>query len=269
MENMEMSPPIQQTEAKKIIKEEDTIDLLELFFALWQKAWLLLLCLLGGAVIAGLWTYFMITPQYQASSMIYIFSKTTSLTSLSDLQIGSQLTEDFKILATSRPVVENVIQELDLDATYEQLVDIITITNPDDSRILQITVTHPDPQLAADISNAMADAIRNRVAEVTNSDRPTVVESAVAPTVKYSPSMTKNVALGGLLGLCLAGGVVVLLYLLDDTIKSEEDVERYLGMNVLAAIPMDSTQAEPKNRDKPRKRRKASSKGTLRAPAFK
>lgn len=246
--------PVSPAGAK--LKEEEEIDLLELFFAVWQKAWILVLSLLAGAIIAALWTHFMITPQYQASSMIYIFSKSTSLTSLVDLQVGTQLTGDFQILATSRPVVEEVIEKLNLDATYEQLVGIISVTNPGDSRILQITVTHPDPELAADISNAMADALRDRVAEVTASDRPTTVESAVAPSAPYSPNMKKNVAIGGLLAFCAAGGVVVLLYLLDDTVKSEEDVARYLGLNVLAAIPVDHTQTEM-NTPSSRKRKPA------------
>lgn len=268
MENIEKFP-VQRIEPRTVHEEEDTIDLLELFFVLWQKAWILLLSLFMGALVAGLWTHFMITPQYQASSMIYIFSKSTSLTSLADLQIGTQLTGDFQILATSRPVVEKVIKELNLDATYEQMVKIIAVSNPGDSRILQVTVTHPDPQLAADISNAMADALRDRVAEVTNSDRPTTVESAVVPTQKCSPNLTKNVAIGGLLCLCLAGGIIVLLYLLDDTIKSEEDVERYLGMNVLAAIPVDRSQTETKNQNKSKKRRSSSDKTALHLPATK
>lgn len=268
METME-KVPAQQVGARTNREEEDTIDLLELFFVLWQKAWVLLLSLLIGALAAGLWTQFMITPQYQASSMIYIFSKSSSLTSLADLQIGTQLTGDFQIFATSRPVIEKVIRELDLDATYEQLTKIVEISNPGNSRILQITVTHPDPQLAADISNEMADVLRDRVAEVTNSDRPTIVENAVAPTKKYSPSLLKNVAVGGVLCLCIAGGVIVLLYLLDDTIQSEEDVERYLGMNVLAAIPMDSTQTEEKGPNKFRRRRGSSRKNSLRLPAMK
>lgn len=268
MEQLEKTQ-IQQAERKKNVDEEETIDLMELGFALWQKRLVLLVSLLAGVAVAALWTIFLVTPQYQASSMIYVFSKTTSITSLTDLQIGSQLTGDFQILATSRPVVEKVIKELDLDATYEELIKLIEVTNPGDSRILQITVTHPDPELAADISNAMADALRERVAEVTNSDRPTTVESAVVPTKMSSPSLPKNVLIGGLLGLCIAGGIVVLLCLLDDTIKWEDDVERYLGLHVLAAIPLDSTQVEEKAQDKPRRRNGPAKKEGLRMPSSK
>jgi capsular polysaccharide biosynthesis protein len=236
MENLELN--VNQP-TNTAVDEDDTIDLMELFYALWQKAWILLLSLAVGALLAGLYTKFFVTPQYQASSELYIWSKTTSITSLTDLQIGSQLTEDFQILATSRPVVEQVIENLGLDTTYEELVNIVTVSDLG-TRILKITVTHPDPQLAADISNEMAEALRDRVAEVTNSDRPTTVENAVVPTKKSSPSMSKNVAIGGLLGLILSGGIIVLLYLMDDTIKTNEDVERYLHLNVIATIPVNS-----------------------------
>ena len=223
----------------KTTQEEMEIDLGEVLFVLLRKILWLLAGLAAGAVLAFGITKVLITPQYTASSMIYIFTKTTSITSLADLQVGSQLTVDFQTLGTSRPVVEKVIRELNLDATYEELLQTITITNPSNSRILKISVENPDPQLAADISNAMAESLSNRVAEVLNTDKPSTVEQAVVPQNPSSPSTTRNVAVGGLLGLVLVASFVLLQHFMDDTIKSEEDVRKYLELNTLASVPLE------------------------------
>jgi capsular polysaccharide biosynthesis protein len=224
---------------QKASQDEVEIDLGEIVFVLLHKAAILIASLLAGAVLAFGVTKLLITPQYTASSMIYIFTKTTSITSLADLQIGSQLTVDFQTLGTSRPVVEQVIRELNLDTTYEELLSTITITNPTNSRILKISVENPDPKLAADISNAMAESLSDRVAEVLNTDKPSTVEQAVVPDKPSSPSTKKNTAIGALLGLIAAAAVVLLQHFMDDTIKNEEDVRKYLGLNTLAAVPLE------------------------------
>lgn len=219
------------------VDEEDTIDLLEIGRLLLSRIWILILCLVVGAGVAGAGTKLFITPQYEATSMVYIYSKTTSITSLADLQIGTQLTVDFQIIAKTREVVESVIDELGLNSTYEELVNKINVSNPSGSRILKITVRDPKPARAAAISNALAKELKARVAEVMNTDEPSMVEEAVAPKKPVSPSTTKNAALGGLGLAVLAAAIIIVQYLLDDTIKTEDDVKKYLGLNVLAVIP--------------------------------
>ena len=169
--------------------------------------------------------------------MIYILTKTTSVTSLADLQIGSQLTIDFETLATSRPVVNNVREKLGLEEiSYDEFVGLLTISNPADTRILKITATYPDPETAQQIANAMADATADRVAEIMVTDRPTIVEEAVVAKNPSSPSLFRNVLMGGALGLILAAAILIVRHLMDDTIKTEEDVEKYLQLNTLAAF---------------------------------
>lgn len=229
---------------KASAEEMDTIDLLEVFSLFARHIRLLIAITLLGAGLAFGATKELITPQYTASAMVYILSKTTSITSLADLQIGTQLTADFEVLATSRPVVEPVIQQLGLNTTYEKLVKTITISNAADTRILKVSVENPDPKLAADISNAMAESLCNRVAQVMNTDRPSLVEDAVTPQSPSSPNVMRNTAIGGLLGLVVCAAVLLLREMLDDTVKTEEDVTKYLGINTLAAIPLESGRAE-------------------------
>lgn len=224
---------------KQIHENEDVIDLLDLGRALLRKWWAIALCLVIGAAAAFGGTKLLITPQYTASSMIYILSESTSITSLADVQIGDSLAQDFMIIGKSRPVVEKVIKQLDLDATYESVSKTITFENPTDSHILKISVTNPDPKLAADISNAVAEVTRAQIADVMGTDEPNTLEEAIVPIAPSSPSTMKNTMLGALLGAVLAAGLIIMLHLMDDTIKDEDDVKKYLQMNTLAALPME------------------------------
>lgn len=235
--------------------EEETIDLLDLARALWSKVSLLIVAFAIGATVAFLFTMSFIQPQYEAQSMIYVYGKTTSITSLADLQIGSQLTVDFKIIATTREVIESAAADIGLNQSYEAVVEKVTIDNPDGSRILEVKVRDTDPVLACNLSNSIANQLRLRIAEVMNTDEPSTVENAIVPIHPVSPNIYKNTFLGGFGLLAVVAAIIVIMYLLDDSIKTEEDVEKYLRHNVLAVVPVVDIDGRRR-----RKRRKASSK---------
>ena len=158
--------------------------------------------------------------------------------------MSKQLTADFTVLAKSRPVMEKVNEKLkkeyqDVDYSVEQLQGMITAENPSGTSLMRMTATNADPQLAADMANAAADAVAERISEVMVIDRPSSVEDAAKPAYPVSPNVKKNAVMGGLVGAVLAAGVFTLLFLMDDTIKSEEDVRRYLQLNTLAAMPKE------------------------------
>lgn len=236
--------------------DEQEIDLLEVFHVLWSKIWLLLASTAVGVLVTGLVTFFFITPQYKAASIIYILSKTTSITSLADLQIGSQLAADFQIIATTREVVETVMDQYGITDPYENFVKTIEVTNPTSSHMLQITVTNADPALAAELSNALAEQLKMQISEVMSTDTPSTVQRAVVPENPSSPRLLLNCLVGGLAFLVLAAGVVLVQHFMDDTIKDEDDVQRYLGLNTLAAIPLDHSQANGGREAKAKGRRK-------------
>ncbi len=224
--------------------EEQEIDLLEVFHVLWGRVWLLIVSLIVGAALSGIVTLLFITKQYEATSIIYILSKTTSITSLADLQIGSSLAADFQIIATTREVVETVMEDCGIEEDYEDFVETIEVANPTNSHMLQITVTNPDPQLAAQVSNALADQLKMQIADVMSTDTPSTVERAVVPEKASSPNLLLNCVIGSLVFLVLAAGAILLGHFLDDTIKDETDVTRYLGLETLAAIPLEHTENE-------------------------
>lgn len=194
---------------------------------LWGHVWQILLCLVLGAAVAFGYTRFLVTPLYKAASSIYIVSASNnSVVNLTDLQIGAQLTADYRELMYSRPLLEDVIENLDLETTTKKLSDMIEVTNTSGTRILKITVTSPDPVEAADIANELVKQACIYLPQIMETDEPNLVERAIPPTVKSSPSYAKNIVLGGLLGVVLCCGVLVVQYLLDDTLKTPDDVVR-------------------------------------------
>lgn len=217
--------------------DEIEIDLLELFCALKKHIWLILAITILGGGIAGAFSKFVLTPQYTSTAMVYILSKETTLTSLADLQIGSQLTKDYSVIVNSRPVLEEVIENLDLGITYKDLKKKITISNPSDTRILNISVTDADPQMAKTIADAVAETSSDYIAEIMEMIPPKIIESGEIPTQKTSPSNTKNAILGAMVGCVAVCGIIVLEVLMNDTVRTEDDVERYLGLSVLAMVP--------------------------------
>lgn len=220
---------------------DDTIeiDLVELFHAIMSKIWIIIAVMLVCAAIAGNVTYFLIDPTYTATSRIYLLPRETESLSQAELQVGTQMTSDAAKLAKSKSVVEPVIRDLKLDRTYDELADVISVENPTDTRLIDISVKDSDPQTAADISNALANSLCEQVAEIMKTDRPTIAEQASAPDKPSAPSMAKNVVIAALLGLLASAAIVVINFIRDDTIKDQEDVEKYLQLNTLAAIPME------------------------------
>ena len=217
--------------------DEQEIDLLELARVIWKKIWLVAIGFIVCAVLTFVVTKFFITPQYKATSSIYIFSKSTSITSLTDIQIGSNLTSDFRYIAIQRDVIESVSEELGLDLTFEQLSSAVSVTNPSGTHILEISATNPSNVVAANIANSLADKVRDSIADIMNTDRPSVIQRAVVPDKKFSPSTTKNTMIGALVGAIIMIALITVKYLLDDTIKTDEDVRKYLQLDTLAQIP--------------------------------
>lgn len=233
-----------ETNAISAVETDDEIDLAELFFVLRRRIWIIIASGLIGAIIALLYTLFFIKPLYQSSSMIYIFSKTTTVTSAIDLQIGKQLTVDFEILGKSRPVLERVISDLQLDTDYESLLRTVSVENPTDSRIIKITVKNQDPQLACDIANSLAENLSARVAEVTDTTKPSSVEEGVPAVNPISPSKKKNTLMGGMLGVLIAIAIILVMHFSDMSVRTEEDVRKYLGLGTLAAVPYEKSISE-------------------------
>lgn len=219
--------------------DEIEIDLMEILFIIRSK---IIIILLTGAIFgiaAGLFTHYFVTPKYSSTSGIYVLTNESSL-SIADLQIGNSLTSDYIQMIQSRTVIENVISDLNLEDTldYEKLLSCISVNNPTDTRILNLTVTYDDPRMAKEIVDKLAEVCIERISFIMDTKAPNVFEKGCVDTVPVSPHIKKNIIIAAFAGMLLASLIVILIHIMDDTIHSSEDIEKYLKLNTLAAIPI-------------------------------
>lgn len=235
--------------------DEIEIDLGEVFHLVISKLGVIILSgiLLGVLSIIG--TMLFITPKYESTTKIMVLNKQDNNTLTSaDMQTSTQLTKDYAELIQSRTVLEGVIAQLNLDMTYKEMLNKVSVETSSDSRIVSISVTDEDPYAASEIANAVRDMAAEHIQSVMDIEAVNVVDTANIPNEKASPSLAKNGVIGGLLGVIIAMAAVIIIYLTNDTIKVEEDVERYLGLSVLGSIPFSEKESRSKKK-KSRKRR--------------
>lgn len=216
--------------------EELTIDLKGLLLKVKKYWYFILIGFLAGVLLGIMYKAFS-TPQYKASSLVYLRNGDSSI-SLQDLQIGSELTKDYEVIFKSRPNLEKVISKLNLDYTYEQLNGMVTINNLTDTRILKVEVVSDDPKISKDIANEVVSYGMDSVREI-DSQEPYLVEKAIQKNESISISLIKLIAIGGILGIFASLGIISIRFALSENIQSIEDVERSLNLPVLAVVMED------------------------------
>lgn len=218
------------------------IDLLEIFYVLKKNVVKILAAALAGLLLFGAYSFLLAKPVYESTARLYILTQSTSITSFADIQLSSSLAKDYEEMIFSRPVVMKVKEDLQLDYDYEEMKEMLTVSNPNDTRCLNITCRSHDKKEACDMANEYANVSKRQIADIMATDEPTLFEEAVVNDDPIKPEKAKNMAIGFLLGLIIACAVAVIRYMMNDSIKNEQDVERYLGLNTLAAIPAEKTQ---------------------------
>lgn len=234
---------------------EFDIDLLEIIQVLFSRFWLILGTAFLGALICFIISKFVMTPYYESTTKIYILNKTddTAVT-YTDVQMGTQLTKDYAELINSRYVLEKVIEQLSLvDMEYEDLMKKVSVDTPVDTRVIAITVENTQPRLAMDIANCIREVAGEHIQNVMDIEAVNVVETANMPMEKAGPSVIKWTLIGGVAGGFIVCAVILVVFLLDDTIKTSEDIEKYLGISTLALIPAMEDENTAKKRKNKRK----------------
>jgi capsular polysaccharide biosynthesis protein len=219
--------------------EEIEINMKELALLLLHKLWIILIIgiLFAGGAFAL--SKYLIKPVYTSStnSYIVIWQEENRMT-FADLQSGAQLTKDYMILVKSRPVLDQVIKELGLSMNNVKLASKIEVNNPDDTRILEISVNDTDPVIAKKLADTITEVTARQMVSIMELVKVNVVEWGNLPTGPSSPNIVKNSIFGGLAGAFLASIIIVLVSLMNDSIRTTEDIEKYLDMTTLGVIPM-------------------------------
>ncbi len=226
-----------------------TIDTIELMYRL-LASWKLIVCLaLVFAIIEGVYTAFFITPMYQATSTIYVLSRTDSAINMSDLQIGSALTADYIKVFNMWEVHEEVISNLNLPYSYTEMRRMLSVKNDAGTRMLDIAFTSPSAEEAAAVANEYAKVGSQYIMDTMSTDKPNIMSVALVPSNPVSPNKTSRIIRAFVLGAFLGCGCVTVQMLLDDKYKTAEDIRKYTGLATLATIPIEkkSERKSPRN----------------------
>lgn len=241
--------------------EEIEINLVELIRELWSKAGIIFLSALVMALLVILFETVFVTPKYISTTKMYVLAKQNAETLTSgDLQASTLLTKDYAELVKSRQVTETVIAQLGLNSSnnnmnHEELLEKLTLDTPMDTRVVTISVEDEDPYLAAEIANSIRVVAARHIQNVMNTEAVNTVDQANIPEEPASPKTLRDGVIGGILGAFLGIAVVLLVYLMNDTIKTNDDVERYLHLSTLGTIPLGEGEKKSR-RNKQRLRKK-------------
>lgn len=218
---------------------ENEIDLLGLLSYLKKKFLFIALAMLFCAGIGFSVSKYFIAPEYTASTRMYVLNRSSEVNVLySDFQSSSLILNDYEVLITGRNVADEVISQLGLPMSSGALSNMIHVSSPSGTRVLQISVTDTDPQRAADIANAVRETAADQIQSIMAVDAVKNVYDAIVPAGPSGPNVRRNTAIAALAGLIASISVFTVIFLLDDTIHTEEDVEYYLGLSVLGVIPV-------------------------------
>ena len=227
------------------------IDLVELLFIILSKIHYVIIVALIGAILMGMRAGNAI-PMYSATSKLYIVGSQGTALNIADLQMGSMLTMDYEEVFRTWEVHEMVRSQLGLNYSYGQLQSMISIANPEETRVLYITARNANAQLAADIANAYATAAKTFILQTMDSEEPNVFSIALVPSVASRVSKATEAVKGFLLGSVLALGVIVLFFVFDDRPRTPEHIQKAADIPTLAVMP--TLNKQPKHKTKKLKR---------------
>lgn len=222
----------------------EELDLKDLFNIFWSKRTQILLLIAIFIVIGFMYSYIFLTPKYQASTSILLAKSNTSQSSdgtitANDLTLNQKLVSTYSELLKTETVLNQVINNLGIDKTVEELKKNISVSAKDDTEIIEIKVVDVNAKTAQKIANETAQVFISKIAkEYYNMDNVYVVDEAKEEKVPYNINHLKDLVIFGAVGFVIACIYVLILNMLDTTVKSKEDIEKKLGITVLTTIPL-------------------------------
>jgi capsular polysaccharide biosynthesis protein len=227
-----------------LIKEEnylEEISLREIFFILKKHIKLIVLLLVLAVAISSVVTFFILDKEYSAFTTLMVGKPRDYINEnkieYNELLLNQKLVSTYGELIKTRVVSEKVISNLGLSLSYNTFRSKVNVSLVKDTEIIGITVTDTDPLLAAEIANETAAVFMDTVQEIMKVENVQVIDEAEPSEYPVSPRPMLNLAISAILGLMLGVFLSFLIELLDNTIKTPEDVEKYLGLTVIGSIP--------------------------------
>lgn len=222
-------------------KIERTIDIWELLHSFLNYKWIIAITAIFCMMLGAVYTIFFVEDTYTANTRMYVLNRSSeAYISSSDYSVSSYMIKDYEVLITGHNVMDEVRSRLKLDMSADKLASMVSAKAVDNTRVLQISVTDTDPQRAADIANCVCAVASEQINKMVNVETVHLVYEAKVPQNKSGPNLVNNIALLTMFGTILCLCILTIMHVLDETIRTEEDVERYLGLCVLGVVPVCS-----------------------------
>ncbi|MBN8193788.1 capsular biosynthesis protein [Bacillus sp. NTK074B] len=219
---------------------EETISLRELMETLRKRMSLIILITLTAILVSGAVSFFLLTPVYQSTTQLLVNQAKSDQPAYNpgEIQTNLQLINTYNVIIKSPAILEKVSSDLDNGLNASQLNSKITVGSEAESQVINLSVTDTDPQTAANIANKTADVFQSEITKIMNVDNVTILAKAEVgeKQTPIKPKPLLNVAIATVIGLMLGVGLAFLLEFLDNTIKTEQEVEKLLGLPVLGSI---------------------------------
>lgn len=223
-------------------KDEIEIDLQEIFMYLLYRCWIIILTAVIFAVGAFGYTTQCITPMYQSDAMLYVNASTSIgdvSISVADVGSGSELIETYTVILMTRETLNAIIEYTDCGYSRSELSSMISASAVGSTDVMQVVVTNEDPEMAEDIAEAIIEVLPDKISEIIDGTSVRIVDTAIVPSSPISPNVTKNTAMGGLVGAFISAALLVLKKLLETKITSVDYLkDTYSDIPLLAVIPV-------------------------------
>ncbi|WP_421381835.1 YveK family protein [Bacillus salacetis] len=230
---------------------EETISLREILDTLKKRLSLIVLITALAVITSGIVSYFVLTPIYQSSTQLLVNQAKSEQATFdsNDIRTNLELINTYNVIMKSPAILDKVTENLDMESG--SLSDKISVGSENNSQVVNVSVTDPDPQKAALIANEVATVFKDEIPKIMNVDNVSILSSAEVGD-KVSPIKPKpmlNIAIALVVGLMAGVGLAFLLEYFDNTLKSEQDIERMLELPVLGAVTtIDDVKMEKKSR---------------------
>jgi capsular polysaccharide biosynthesis protein len=237
---------------------EETISLKEIVQTIKKRLIMILIITIAAVLISGIVTKVFMTPQYDASTQVLVNQKNdqTNQIDATAIQTTIQLINTYSVVIKSPTILSEVIKNLNLEMTPDQLAKAITVNSAQNSQVFTVTVETASSTRSVKIANEVARVFKDKIQSIMKVDNVSVLSKAelAASLSPVKPSLKMNVAIAFVVGLMVSIGIAFLLDYLDNTVKTEEDIEKQLGLPVLGAIVDMAPERNKRHHKKPVKK---------------
>lgn len=223
----------------------EEINLKELFSYFLSKIWIVILTLIIALLTMYTYNTYIQIPLYKSTTSLILVSKNGEITQ-NDVTLNQKLVSTYREIIKSRRVLDQVVNNLNLDSSWQEIQSHISVSTESSTEIIRISVSDEDAVIACAVANEIAKVFSSEIVNIYNIDNVTILEYPVESSVPYNIDKTKQMLLATLVGMVIGSGIIFILFYFDTTIKSSEDIEKKLGLIVLGNVPKSKTTGNKK-----------------------